>query len=70
MARPLSKAWQETNQAAATLGLKPRQLRSLRECLKAGEHYRVLNPKAAKHRYIWHVERVASELAPQARVNG
>lgn len=54
--------WLETNAAAAELGLTPRQLRKLREQMKAGKHYRVKNPRSARPEYLWSVERIESLL--------
>jgi predicted ArsR family transcriptional regulator len=61
----ISSAWAETNQAAEELGITPRQLRKLRASLfKAGTHYRVKNPTAARPEYLWHVEKCAKQLTP------
>jgi hypothetical protein len=64
MARTLGKEWQLTKHAAETLGLTPRQLRALLPTLKAGKHYRVTNPNAARHVYLWHVDRIELLLVP------
>lgn len=53
-----SSAWSETNQAAAELGLTPRQLRKLRSQLKLGKHYRCKNPKAARKEYLWNLSKI------------
>lgn len=59
--------WVATDLAAAELGLTPRQLRKLRAegLMKAGKHYRCLNPKSSKPRYLWHVQRIESLLVPE-----
>lgn len=50
--------WLETNDAAAELGLTPRQLRKLRSQLKLGKHYRCKNPQAARKEYLWNASRI------------
>lgn len=63
--RPRSPEWVETAIAAEELGLSHRQLRSLLPQLKAGHHYRVKNPKAAKRRYLWNPKRIEVVLIPE-----
>ncbi len=65
--RPLSSDWVETSQAAAQLGLTPRQLLKLRsQIFTAGKHYRVKNPTVPERqrRYLWHVARCEPLLSP------
>ncbi len=63
--RPLSSVWVETDQAATELGITPRQLRKLRSQMKAGHHFRVKNPRAARPEYLWRVERIERLLVPE-----
>lgn len=64
--RPLSPEWVETNVAVESLGITARQLRKIRSQLKPGFHYRVMNPKATKPRFLWHVARVEAVLSPDS----
>jgi hypothetical protein len=63
--RPLSKQWMNSNDAAAHLGISPRQLRKLRTegLFKLGTHYRIISkPGAARPTYLWHGDRCAEAL--------
>ncbi len=66
--RPISSEWSETAAAADEMGITPRQLRRLRKQLKAGTHYRVKNPRAARPEYLWHVKRIEPLLTPLEEV--
>lgn len=57
-------SWIETADAAAELGLTPRQLRKLRGQMNARVHYRVKNPRAARPEYLWNVEAIEKLMEP------
>lgn len=67
--RPMSSVWVATDQAAAELGITPRQLRKLRSQMKPGHHYRVKNARAARPEYLWHPERIQVLLIPESIPN-
>jgi hypothetical protein len=67
--RPIAREWVPAAAAAKTLNLSLYSLGQLRPNLKAGHHYRVLNPHAptAKgRRYLYHPDRIAKWFEAQA----
>lgn len=53
------RQWLPTTQAATELGCSPKFLINNRNVLfLKGKHYRVLNPKAWRPTYRWHVDRI------------
>lgn len=60
----MTETWMETAIAAAELGLKPKQLRKLREQMQPGFHFRVKNRRSARPEYLWNVERIKALLVP------
>ncbi len=56
--------WLETNEAAALLSLKPRQLRKLRQQMKKGKHFICKNPRATRHEYLWNVTAIEKLMEP------
>lgn len=59
-----SGKWLTTSPATQKLGLKPRQLRQLknRNVLEAGKHYKVINPHSGRLTYLWHCDRIDTVL--------
>lgn len=61
MPRTTSKQWLTTSQAAQALGCSPKFLiRNKDDLFKKGKHYRVLDPRAWRPTYRWHVGRIAA----------
>lgn len=67
-----NKVWSSTTEAAAALGISSRQLRSLRDDLTYGRHYRsVSRTSAVRHTYQWDIEAIGHhlDLAPELRAS-
>lgn len=65
-----NRVWLSTAAAAAALDISPRQLRTLREDLKFGLHYRSISrASAARQTYQWDVDQIFEflNLAPYDR---
>jgi hypothetical protein len=66
--RPIAREWVPVVVAAKTIGISPYALGQLRQNLKAGHHYRIINPQAltAKgRRYLYHPDRIADWFKSQ-----
>lgn len=63
MPKRLSREWFPTSQAAIKLGCTPKYLLSKKNDLFIrGKHYRVLDPRAWRPTYRWHVERIKAAM--------
>lgn len=61
--RKVSREWFTTSEAAIKLGCTPKYLLSKKDDLFIrGTHYRVLDPRAWRPTYRWHVGRIAALL--------
>lgn len=60
MARKTSEIWVSTSRACGQLSVSRWTLARARDNkqLRKGYHWKVINPTAAKLRYLWHVERL------------
>jgi hypothetical protein len=64
--RPIAKDWVAVAAAAKALNISSYSLGQLRPTLKAGHHYRILNPQATTakgRRYLYHPDRIADYFA-------
>lgn len=63
-----AKTWLGTTKAAKELDVTPKYLRENRlKLFKAGHHYRLINPTAARPTYKWHLERCEALLNKATR---
>lgn len=59
MTKRKPRVWVSTSEAAEALGCSAKYLRENRDdVFKRGEHYRVLNPKAWRPTYRWHLKKI------------
>jgi hypothetical protein len=64
--RPIDREWVTVAIAAKAIGISPYALGKLRQYLKAGTHYRLINPQATTakgRRYLYHPDHIADYYA-------